>query len=271
VKDDSQVFKFTDLPQPLPGVKVQGLFPIEGDDGWQLEDWTDRPHVSFCRDVAAERIAELVVIISNSEYFPRDDWAEQEDEPCQIQVSQLGCWRYKGQATSLMKGQGSSGSFEDTQKVTDALFERAPNEAHPNIPYPYLTFRVIGGQYHHEYTLRNDEGCYGHAVDDGTLGAGQGLNNLWTLPGVISGKSLGRYLGYANSNRGMTVHVTCPKGSGSVPVYALNWFEPSVLGQLLEKSYTVGALGELKGDDKYPDTGDKTEISYTWNLTPQKE
>ena len=119
--------------------------------------------------------------------------------------------------------------------------------------------------------MRTEDGCYGHAVDQATLAATQQLNHLWTLPGVLSGNSLGRYLGYANSYRSMTVSVSCPDGSGVTPVYTPNWFEPSVLGELLEKSYTVGGLGELSGSDAYPDTGSDADISYTWNLLPQQE
>jgi len=271
VSDGSEIFAFADLPEEAPGVKVQALFRIEGDSGWQLEDWTGRPHVSFCRDVASERLAELVIIMSNSEYFPRDRSAEPEGLPCQLQVSDMGCYRFTGSAAARTWGQGTNGTFDNTQEVRDLVFERMPNEAHPNIPYPYLSFRVIEGQYRHEYTVESEDGCYGHAVDSAALGPTQTLNHLWTLPGVISGASQGRYLGYADAMRLMSVTVACPGGAGSYEVYPTNWFGPSVLGQVLGKAYTAGALGELKGSDKYPVENENAEISFTWDLAPQRE
>ena len=58
VDDESEVFQFTDLVQPLPGVKVQALYRLEGDSAWQLED-SDRPLacvvLSRCRLGAAGR------------------------------------------------------------------------------------------------------------------------------------------------------------------------------------------------------------------------
>jgi hypothetical protein len=44
-----------------------------------------------------------------------------------------------------------------------------------------------------------------------------------------------------------------------------------VLGEILGKTYTVGELGELKGDDEYPINNDDAQVRYTWDLMPQRE
>ena len=276
VNDGSEVYKITDLSTAeTQGAKVQALFRLEGDSGWQVEDWTGRPHVSFCRDAKSERLAELVIVFSNSNYSPRssDTDVKPQDQPAALTASDVGCWRFGGSATSFAWGQGDNGYFEDTQSVAAALFERMPNEVHPNIPYPFLTFRVIGGQYNHEYTVTTADPCYGHAADAGSLSAGAsyGLNNLWTLPGVLSGDSMRRYLGYANAQRQLSVTVSCPDGSGVSPVYSYNWFEPSVLGELLNKRYIANGDGTLTGSDEYPIAGSDAQIQTTWNLVPLRE
>ena len=274
VADGSQVFTFTDLTEPPPGVKVQALFRIEGDDGWQLEDWTGRPHVSFCRDAASERLAELVIIMSNSEYFPRTDSAAPEGLPSQLQVSDMGCWKFTGSATARMWGTGEGGTYDDSQTVQNAVFERLPNEVHPDIPYPYLSFWVTGGNWRREFSIVTVDGCTANVTHQWALGSGYGLDYLWTLPGVISGNSKGRYLGYANTDDPLVYVAQCPDGSSGpspYPVMSDTWFNPSVLGEVLEKTYTVGALGELKGDDKYPIADEDAEVRYTWDLMPQRE
>lgn len=55
-----------------PRAKVQALIKIEGQD-WTLEDWTNLPERKFCRTEPAERLEELVIIFSNSEWENRLD------------------------------------------------------------------------------------------------------------------------------------------------------------------------------------------------------
>jgi len=268
LNDGSLVYKMDQLPpDQVKGAKVQALFKIAGETDWRLEDWTNKDHVSFCRDASTERLEELVIIFSNSEYKPRTYQVEPQDLGPTLVVSDIGCWRFKGSVTATMSGTGSGSSFVDTQTVPDAVFQRS--DAHPDIPYPYLTFQVYGGKWHRDYKVSGK--CTGGGTEDLVLPAGGTvLNNLWTLPGVVSGPSERRYLGYADTHQPVQIDVTCPDGSKSGTVQSFPWFEPSLLDPVLHKQYTVPEAGDLTGDDKLP-TGPDALIRYQWNLTPQRE
>lgn len=51
------------LPEKIKHAHVEALIKIEGQE-WLAEDWTNRSQVTYCRDVKAERIERLVLIIS---------------------------------------------------------------------------------------------------------------------------------------------------------------------------------------------------------------
>lgn len=53
-----------------PRAKVEALIKIEG-QGWTMEDWTRLPERRFCRTKPGERIEELLIIFSNSEWQNR--------------------------------------------------------------------------------------------------------------------------------------------------------------------------------------------------------
>lgn len=55
-----------------PRAKVEALIKIEGQP-WTSEDWTRLPDREFCRTKPEERVEELVIIISNSEWEDRGD------------------------------------------------------------------------------------------------------------------------------------------------------------------------------------------------------
>lgn len=90
------VYPFDPVPDST-GMHVQALLKIGG--AWTQEDWSGERQRSFCRDALAERLEELVIIISNS------NWKEGEtnytyqpvDETPMLYYSDMGCWRWKGQ------------------------------------------------------------------------------------------------------------------------------------------------------------------------------
>lgn len=55
-----------------PRARVQALIKIEG-QGWKYEDWTNLPERKFCRTKPEERLEELIIIFSNSEWQDRTD------------------------------------------------------------------------------------------------------------------------------------------------------------------------------------------------------
>ena len=245
-------------------VPVQAVFKIEGDDQWQWEDWTDKEWVSFCRDVRAERLEELIVVISNSEYKDRDYWVKPVDKWPTIMVSDMGCWRYEGNASVEMTSQGSGGTLRDVQSATGLVFERI--DAHPDIPYPFQTLHVQAGEWFREYTLRGDCTMDGRA--EKTLGGG--ANSLWTITGATSGPSIGRYLGFAQAEQDITVKTVCPDGTFTSTLPDWPYFDISGMLTRLGKVFHAAPGGVMKESGTYSQGGG-FQWAYDWTLTPQRE
>jgi hypothetical protein len=105
-----------------PTAAVQAYFMLE-DGSWHIEDWTAQDGKSFCRDLIAERVEELVVVISNHEW---QDPAHklQPAKPVRLNATNIACrgWEFEGTAT--WTGTGDQYSVEDTATV-NATFTRA--------------------------------------------------------------------------------------------------------------------------------------------------
>lgn len=89
------------------GVRVQALVKIKGHDWQAPADWSDEPAVTFCRDVAAERIEELVLIVSNSQFLDAGKRAKPPGQDPRLYVSNMGCYKWTGTASSVTTGSGS--------------------------------------------------------------------------------------------------------------------------------------------------------------------
>ncbi len=104
---------FTPVWDPKPataaakeGIRVQALVKIKG--AWQAPvDWTNDPSISFCRDVANERIEELVLIISNSQFLDAGKRAKPPGQDPRLYVSNMGCYKWTGTTSSVISGSGS--------------------------------------------------------------------------------------------------------------------------------------------------------------------
>jgi hypothetical protein len=79
------------------GLHIDALLKIDG--SWQMvEDWTERPYVSLCRDVPSTHFSEMVIIVSNADWQDRGRTIEPAAEPPTLLVSDIGCQRYVGQS-----------------------------------------------------------------------------------------------------------------------------------------------------------------------------
>jgi hypothetical protein len=54
-----------------PTARVQAMIQMEGDPDYTYEDWTETPVKTYCRDKPHERLENLVVILTNSEWENR--------------------------------------------------------------------------------------------------------------------------------------------------------------------------------------------------------
>jgi hypothetical protein len=102
------------------GISVQALYKIEGDSEWKSEDWTWEESAGFCRDAAAERIEELVLIFANGEYDK--DKPDYDFTPigtgAELIVSDIGCWRWQGTITATGLDPDYTTDVIDVTRVT---------------------------------------------------------------------------------------------------------------------------------------------------------
>ena len=103
------------------GVRVQALIKVK--DVWRQEDWTSLPSKFFCRDVANERIQELVLVISDSQFLDPGQRAKPPGLDPRLSVSNMGCYKWKGTGLSTIVGEGGDTA---TANVTDVTWTREP-------------------------------------------------------------------------------------------------------------------------------------------------
>lgn len=82
-------------PATIKGAHVDAMLKINGK--WTHEDWTDRPFQMYCRDLKAERLESLVIILSNSD-IENDELRPQGTFAPILQASNLGCYAWEGTA-----------------------------------------------------------------------------------------------------------------------------------------------------------------------------
>ena len=265
ISDGTTQYKFTAAaPEAVKEVKIQAYFKVAGDTEWRLEDWTDQPYMSFCRDASAERLTDLIVITSNSS--PDQVISSSGAYRSFLQTSDIGCWRYGGTASMLFTGEGEGGSFIDEQQLPNVVFERT--DVHPNIPYPYLHFAIAEGQLDRTYDYQGED-CTGNGESHNPLSPcsmNNYGNDLYILYGAQSGPSIRRYSGEANANQPMTVDFQCKDGPGSSPNPSMVWFYADMLSQILNKVYTVGDDGKLEGSDNLLQSADNSQMQFTWHF-----
>lgn len=88
-------------------VRVQALVKLKGHEWQDPVDWTDTPAATYCRDVAGERIEELILIFSNSQFLSAGKRAKPPGMDPRLYVSNMGCYKWTGTTSSVISASGS--------------------------------------------------------------------------------------------------------------------------------------------------------------------
>lgn len=110
----------------LPQAQYLKLTAIKKVGGqWRApEDWTADPRKFFCRDKVAERIEELVLIVSNSDPDPNAAPAViPANDPFELSASNVGCWKWQGSATRQIISDDGIQRGDNTARAVDLIFE----------------------------------------------------------------------------------------------------------------------------------------------------
>ncbi|OAI40419.1 hypothetical protein AYO38_00965 [bacterium SCGC AG-212-C10] len=100
--------------------KVQALVNINGNWEPVARDWTDKERVSFCFDKPEEKVKELVIIITNSDYLDRSHTFNVGDGS--LVASPLGCKGWSGNATAELHYKGTGYDAVFTAVATDLRY-----------------------------------------------------------------------------------------------------------------------------------------------------
>lgn len=255
-------------------VSTQAFLGKEGSSIMEYDHWSDEPFQidgvkSYCLDLKAERVLELVIVMSN--FDPVDD-IDTLPVPPVISVSNVGCWRWKGSASVSING--TTPVFTSLRSSTDGsvTFERYRPPGVPNGAPGSETFRVLSGTVTGTLEGANPAGCQvtkraagNMTADSATLEVNLGLD--MTGAGAVSRTVSGA--GGAN----LLTHVTiaCPNVDpiNSTSQEDWSWFE---LPQANELAVEVKPDGTIQGNFtrplESPNTGSET---MTWSLTPLRE
>jgi hypothetical protein len=105
VPDFGKVYLLENGSKSRHGLKIQALAKINGTWETTPRDWTQTPLVSFCRDFPDEKIDELVLIYSNSNYHVRTP-IEAEGLTPLLAVSNIGCTGWKTVSATFEQSDG---------------------------------------------------------------------------------------------------------------------------------------------------------------------
>jgi hypothetical protein len=117
----SVIFENPFVSGAFPTAHVRAVYRI-GINQWATEDWTDKPFVTFCRDVIADRVKELYIVISNSEWSDRSHVLKPAAAP-RLQATNIACrgWQVEAEYTYAAEGPNSKST---TIITTTATLER---------------------------------------------------------------------------------------------------------------------------------------------------
>jgi hypothetical protein len=119
-------------PDKVKGVKIHAFVKLRNKATWDWIDWSNLPVQTYCRDYGDERIDELVIILSNSDYQDSTRFATPPGKAPRLFVSGMGCWQWKG--TASWTSTGPTGTQTDvTQNVVWTRVAGQPGD--PRVSY----------------------------------------------------------------------------------------------------------------------------------------
>ena len=256
-----------DLGAPSEHAKVQAIYHT-ADGGWALETWTGKQFAPFCRDLKAERITELTVIVSNSDWQGKKTLAP--FQPATLEATNMACrgWSFETEATFTGTGNRYS---ESTKTKATGIFELLRDDTHKSrFGYHFEMYRPVGSATWTHSRTQNGCGSSGSGTytlaelnPDSTLGPNLIVEtyNLSYLPPYTLGTRQYHGVGVAPVHLRPQVPDSC---GGMYPVDP-TWLR--TYASLLDQ--TASADGQsLEGAYSYKVVGNDTlDYSYTWKMT----
>jgi hypothetical protein len=265
--DGSEFYKTDDLNiDQSKGMNIQALIKIN--DVWTLEDWSYTPIQVYCRDRGTQRIQELVLIITNSNYKdsqPNYTFQAVGKYPTLL-VSPTGCYQWKG-----------TFDVEDTSDpgVTSTINGEAVFEASDSLYGPSVVYSLQSGKANLKISGTSSDKNFIYSVNGwATLGPNDPpkFNFLGTYNMVTGGPHPDAYYGngYSTQTVAGTLKSCCDEDGNWItdnnyPFLVGTWFlDPdSPANQMKSQSQGNTITGS------YTDT--VHHITYSWNFKEQED
>ncbi len=241
-----------------PTAKVQALVKISGED-WKTEDWTSPKRRQFCFGKPAEKLEQLVIVISNSEYQDRNHVLFSVPDPW-LEVSTLGCDRWVGTFKSTYTQSGAMGDFTESSTAT-VTFELDPDLLHPALPPRYWMSTSGTVNWTHKGSFSGL--CSGQGSGSYQLGLRDATLEMWD-----DGSPRLRYAGLGQTPPGMniTVPYIC-EDAGTFPFWTgggvNHWF-----GTDLE-DFWLQPDGSIKDKRTSTDPNGFFTQTWEWEIHPE--
>jgi hypothetical protein len=246
------------VAEPLSGDETKGAHVwamIRKGDAWSRESWTERPFVKFCRDLLSERIDELVLVISNSEYKNPDRKLKPPGLAPVVYTSNIGCAKWEGTSTFTHRRVDLDSTLTISAKMTwtpaDLQLEQSS----------LIFYRAQGTQ---------NWSVSGQCSGSGTLPIQSEFSALLTFNFIPPESTFSRaYAGYG-TDAGQDATVNCgPRGVHTISLDA--WFQPPpqpvVPGIRGARIVKVKENGKIIDDTDHPS---ETETS-TWHFEAKRQ
>jgi hypothetical protein len=239
---------------------VWGLVRMQGKPDWETpQDWTSARAKYFCRDLSSERIAEMVVIISNSEWQDRSKTLHPATDP-RISMTNVGCWRWTGSVSMTTRlDVAPTADITETVTTTGAIFENTNLQPRGE----GITFLTIAGTASWRHT-----GYVGICHADKTGSYAVKDNGFIDIGPVYDARTRARYdaVGHRPSSVDSTVMYTCEVG-GVISYQPVQMLYPE---WMLIESQPLNSAGTLVGSKTWTDPSGQTHTT-SWNLTPMRQ
>lgn len=246
---------FADGSQPT--AKVQAIVKIIGQEA-KIEDWTTPGYREFCFSKPEQRLEQLLIVVSNSEYQDRNKVLLSLPQPT-LEASTLGCTGWVGTFKCTYSQDSAMGTYTETASAT-VTFELDPDLILPPLPNRYWMSTRGTVNWTHKGTVF---GCSGQASGSYQLGLRNATLEIWDDGGPRL-----RYIGLGQSPPGMnfTVPYSCPDagtfqymlGNGAVS----HWF-----GTDLDE-FRLQPDGSIKDKRTFTDPYSFTTQTWEWEIHP---
>ena len=200
---------------PHGDLKIQALVKVAGRDWGPVEDWTDAKEKFFCFQFAEERLAELVLVMSNGQWQEPDQVVDSPSRPMKLVASNIACKGWRGNVSETHHMELPGIVRHEVLTATDVVFQRDGPGAENKGFYP-----TKQGQLHWDYSGQSADCRIRATPTDLTIQPDDGgLYIINTDQGDLSG--VGQATGSAISLATTSLFWDCPDGTYEEPGYLI--------------------------------------------------